>query len=213
MSFLYPVKIFSLNVTFILLICFSGLSNTHAQLFGPRSLGTPRSSRSGQASEVGSVSGGERFLRQNRNRRSFVGADSVEGTGFVGSVSAKGAGRIRSSIERLPNTTRNIASVNPPQKARTAGKLYPAPLVVAFEVPATPPQMVQREVEGRLVNLIGNHASEHIEVSLAGRTAILSGLASSEHEKRLAENLLLFEPGISLVENHLQVAPQPSVAP
>ena len=53
-------------------------------------------------------------------------------------------------------------------------------------------------------------ATEPLEVSMAGRTATLRGTVESEHEKQLAGLMLLFEPGISKVQNELAVAPSDS---
>ena len=41
--------------------------------------------------------------------------------------------------------------------------------------------------------------------SAAGTTAVLTGSVSSERERRVAEQLLLLEPGVNRVENLLEV--------
>jgi hypothetical protein len=47
-----------------------------------------------------------------------------------------------------------------------------------------------------------------IEVSVAGRVATLRGVAASEHDRRLAELLAGFEPGIDSVNNQIRIEPQ-----
>ena len=49
-----------------------------------------------------------------------------------------------------------------------------------------------------------------IEVSVAGRTAILRGEVTSASERDLAELVVGFEPGISNVKNELAVAKSPA---
>ena len=45
-----------------------------------------------------------------------------------------------------------------------------------------------------------------IRVQLQGRTAILRGVVSTEHDRRLAEQMIRLEPGIELVKNEIVVA-------
>ena len=48
-----------------------------------------------------------------------------------------------------------------------------------------------------------------MQVSLAGRKAVLKGAVKTAHDRVLAEQLLLLEPGVSDVVNQLVVAVSP----
>jgi osmotically-inducible protein OsmY len=47
------------------------------------------------------------------------------------------------------------------------------------------------------------------DVQMSGGTAILQGEAPAERQRRLAERLLLLEPGVESVDNRITVAPNP----
>jgi len=75
-----------------------------AQLFGgKRQLGSPhvRQAGSGNHAEVGKIRGNERFIRGNRDRRSFVGTDSTDAADFVGMEQASGSNRVQSTLSGM----------------------------------------------------------------------------------------------------------------
>ena len=43
-----------------------------------------------------------------------------------------------------------------------------------------------------------------------GRTAILRGTVATDEDRRLAEQLVLLEPGVAKVQNEITVRPQPA---
>jgi hypothetical protein len=198
--------------------------NVHAQLFGNRSVGNPIRSplerRAGPASsgastglsEVGVLSGNERFLRGNRSRQDFVGSDRNEQSGFVGSQQALGTGRVRAATDGLQIETTDERRINRPLPLLPAKGLYYPRLDIEvvdsqffrerairsqgnLNSQPTPLQRVQR--------LAGNEAN----VTFEGRIAVLYGIARSEKAATLAEVILSFEPGVDFVRNELTIAP------
>lgn len=187
----------------------------HAQgLFGQRDLGRPVSRRNSprvSAEEVGTVTAGRRFLRDERSITDFVGSTASGGgaAGFVGGQSAVTAAV--SSITGLREEVR--PPVNRPRVVRQAGlyaerlqlapgTLPPAPGGDAVLVSAPLSTPLQSLMESRGLTL---------EVSPADRQAILRGVVSSAEDRQKFELLVLLEPGIQTVVNQLTV--NPSVSP
>lgn len=161
---------------------------------------------------VGAISGNERFLREARDATDFVGAGAREG--FVGGQSAVGQAEIRSAIEGDLVREADDPAIN---RQRSLPQLqtgmYAPRLRLGFTAATLPLPTLQQAVAERLSASATIHATRPIEVSMAGRTATLRGAVGSEHEKRLAALMLLFEPGISRVENELSVAPPAADSP
>lgn len=63
---------------------------------------------------------------------------------------------------------------------------------------------------GQLFSGAGNVATERplygVSVQMQGRTAILQGTVSSVSDRRMSEMLIRLEPGVSQVENRINVA-------
>lgn len=68
---------------------------------------------------------------------------------------------------------------------------------------------------GRLEKALPGGSSNRIAVSVAGDAAIVRGAVASERDRKLAELMLLFEPGIDRVQNLLEVRPadEPKLPP
>ena len=164
--------------------------------------------------DVGEITGDERFLRDARDASDFVGADSREG-GFVGGQSAAD-GEIRSAIESARDLVQE--AVDPAiNRVQTVPQLqtgmYAPRLRLGFTPTTLPAPVLETSMVRRLSTSSAIRSTTPLEVSMAGRTARLRGTVGSEHEKRLAGLMLLFEPGISKVENELAVATPESNSP
>lgn len=205
-------------VTIVVMLTLAMSDQCSAQLFGTRSLGQPLARRSGsRAFSRGSsgpatgtvLTGSERFLRGNRSRSDFVGSDSRDRGGFVGSVQGSTAGSVRSTTSGLRVEMGTTSAVNRPRAAPSRTGMYEPRLQVAFEVPVAAPESVNSELTKRLGSTRAITRKGPISVSVAGRTAILRGVVASERDRRLAQMLVLFEPGVSDVRNELTVTPAP----
>ncbi|MBM4003205.1 MAG: BON domain-containing protein [Planctomycetes bacterium] len=72
---------------------------------------------------------------------------------------------------------------------------------------------VSQQFVTRLRNLPGLNVTENVSVTMEGRTAILTGTVGSENEKDLIGRLARLEPGISDVQNDLEIAESASGSP
>ena len=112
--------------------------DARAQLFGhPRTVGRPLTSQNQQQADIGTVTGVERFLRGNRGRAAFVGADRSEGQGFVGSEQARTSGTIVSSTAGVAAAPDRSASINRPLAATPPSQMTLPKLVLSRELVAT----------------------------------------------------------------------------
>lgn len=204
-----------------------------AQLFGQRSVGQPlnrqataarnatgRSPPTGRAasnaaanrltteSGAGVVNENARFIRGNRDVSDFVGAANPEAEGFVGRLEAGvDAAEIRSAVDELLIETGADANqvalpVMPPRVL-----IYAPRLKVAYDFSPTTDIEVNTRLMRQLEASLPVDSSNRIEVLVAGDAAILRGAVASERDRKLAQLLLQFEPGIARVENQLQVQP------
>lgn len=155
---------------------------------------------------AGVLTGTERFLRENREPGSFVGAaDPME---FIGAsteameIIAPPAEDLLPMLETLPETLNTPAPAAPsPQRP------YEPRMVVGFDFAPPPSPAISAVLTDQLRALPGIDPANRIEVSVAMGIATLRGEAVSERDRALAERLLMFEPGISAVKNELKVRP------
>lgn len=162
----------------------------------------------GAAEDVGEITGDERYLRENRSATDFVGSDSGEARGFVGGQDTEiSAEAIQSAITEplvRPGATVNVNQPLSPQVPRST-EMYRPRLSVGFNFTRQTPRDTSLAARTQLRTSHAIHPTAPIEVSIAGRTATVRGAVASEHERKLAELLLLFEPGIAEVRNELEV--------
>ena len=178
-----------------------------AQIFGQRTLGNTLSRRS----RPGELSGGERFVRENRARRDFVGRDIREIRRFVGAQQASVTGAARpASMDLRPTQQADVnRNVRRPSSRRAA--VYPPKLEIGFNVP--PPARLGTTLEARMAKIPRLRQVTPMRVTVHERTAILEGEVASPHDRLLAEQLARLEPGIDRVRNLLVVAPESAVEP
>lgn len=203
---------------------FSGSSGGGSS-FGRSSLGSTGglggSSSFGQSS-FGSggglqVNSSERFVRGARQPGQFVGADTQEVGSILGSL---GAG-----TRTMRNQNFNVRSISGQQSrprvnqpgaqagvGARGGRVGRASeqLAVAVELGFEPPSAMGSEVlSTTLTEKIGQskriQTLEPIQVSLAEGTAILRGVVATPHDRELAEQWILLEPGVRSVRNELTV--------
>ena len=186
-------------------------SDASAQLFGtPRQIGNPlqRQASPGSATQsqeqIGSLQGNERFMRDNRTERDFVGSSRLEGDGFVGSVQAIGTGRVATAAETLQPPPDAAARLNRPLPPLAVGTMYYPRLMLDLGVAPPPDQEVIQVTTSRLEKLLPT-GIEGVRLDVADRRATLSGTVADEAMKRRIEILISFEPGIDSVDNQLRI--------
>jgi hypothetical protein len=207
-----------------------------AQMFGQRSFGgTLRPQpRPGQAAATatetatGEIEGTERFLRENRSRRDFVGSDRREQAGFVGSQQALGAGRVVAATESLRAEVDPTARVNPPLPALPPKAMYyPRIKLDANSFAALGSAIRQARLEAVNSNIdsmegviklpqpdkyritpeqrVTTLSNGSVKLTRLGDKGILTGTVSSAEEAEQLKILLSFEPGIYEIEDRLTV--------
>ncbi len=155
-----------------------------------------------------------RFVRGNRTTSDFVGAGSVDTRRFVGSEQAGAdAEEIRSAIDE--SVGQLTADANQTADAVTAPRVpMNAPrLRIGFEFASETPTVVNERLTRCLEAASVRVGTSRIEVSVAGGEAILRGEVPSARDRKLAELLMRFEPGIVSVQNQLVVRPADPPAP
>jgi hypothetical protein len=166
-------------------------------------------------SDVGTISGRERFLRGNRSTSDFVGADGRDLGGFVGMQQANTSTRVLPPATTLRPPTTPDANHN----ARVdRSPIYEPQLTLNFQHSAPADQARASTLSRRLRTCLAQRVSGQIEVSMEGRTATLRGVVASESDRALVQRMVLFEPGVSQVRNELAVQspaafPTPPPAP
>lgn len=194
-------------IGFLVLISLAGTSaDVSAQLFGDRQVG--RNANTPSTPPLGGiVQGFERFLRGNRSEDSFVGAGSAAASAFAGGSQANTAADTASSSV-IGLTEEAAPPVNRVKQRKTAG-IYAERLTADFQPSSrfstAPPE---RPVISQRLSDIAANRNVGITVSKTTREATVVGTVDSQHEKRIAELLVLFEPGIETVTNELHVAPR-----
>jgi hypothetical protein len=144
----------------------------------------------------------------------FVGADAQEARTFVGMQPSATTEQVAPTVG--PVSRSPTATVATDAAAGRDRRAYPPRLAIGFDVPQPSSAAVSEAVTRQLATISGLHPANRIEVSVAGRVATLTGVVASARDRALIESLVLFEPGIAVVRNDLQVqlpTPRPPDAP
>ncbi|HEY1066001.1 MAG TPA: BON domain-containing protein [Pirellulales bacterium] len=166
--------------------------------------------------DAGSLSGSERFLRENR-QGAFVGADAGDttqlrsqtattgttGGGLGGRAGGRGGRDLLSAFAeqefRANANNGGLGASSQPVLRRT--------IAADFEYPAVSEEGTEYALNARLVEVATlRRFAGALEVHVAGRTAVVEGVVATDREKKLAENLLRLEPGVSQVVNRIVVS-------
>lgn len=224
---------FLLIMSATLTVCHCVCSSAQAQMFGSqRSFGQslqPQSSAGGGSfgrptpapgigsnagpvgpSVIGVATPDARFMRGNRKSSDFVGQDTNDARKVVGAVQIPlGLPGQPAALEvrerRVPETL-----INPTRTATSRTRMYEPKMVVGFAHAPRTEADINRGVLRQIQHLTQLDPSLQISTTVVGETVYLRGVVGSEEERALIEHMMLFEPGISSVQNDLTV---PSVVP
>jgi len=178
----------------------SGSSQGAAGLTNPSGVG-------GQTRQSGS------FVGTNTGqsaRQNFVGAAQVNSSGAarsgqgnfgMGGFGGGGSGMGGFGGRRLGNFGFGAGGSNTPTTppVRTT-------LTLGFEPSVAPPQKVSLAIAEHLKALPALHWQVPVQVRMQGRTAILRGVAETEHDRDLAERVVRLEATVDEVQNQIEVA-------
>lgn len=152
------------------------------------------------------VSPTARFNRANRNATTFVGSDSREGRGFIGSTQALDGGPIQSAVNDL--RMQNAPDVNRPLPDPAAARPgpYRPKLKLGFTARLAAAAPPAARLQEQVTQALALPRQAPLQVTMDGRSAILEGVVASEHDRALAAELIRLEPGVGSVQNRLRVA-------
>ncbi|MFT5299395.1 MAG: hypothetical protein ACI87E_000429 [Mariniblastus sp.] len=210
------MKSILIPVVFVALFTLSGFGSTAVHAQGTRNLGRPlirQASPAAGNNAIGQIQGGERFLRANRQASDFVGSNQGDASGFVGLTQGRVSGEIASSTGGLIEQADLTFQINQPFPAMSRDEPYPPRLVLGADFPVELASKRIGNIVKSLNQKLNRVAGTSVEVSVAGRKAIIHGEVTSSRERDLAEILLLFEPGIDSVQNNLKLNRPDSVPP
>jgi hypothetical protein len=159
---------------------------------------------------AGQITGNERFLRQNQQPGNFIGSDSGEARNFIGAMSGllgnrNGMGNQQFGNNRGRNNqnqnrnNRNNRAERVPFKLSYVADFAPSQAAIT---PAAAAKLGQQLSKSKRLT-----ASGPIQVELQGQTVILRGVVGSNHERDLAAQMAMLEPGVANIQNDLQVGP------
>jgi hypothetical protein len=201
-------------------------------MFGNRTRGSisrPGQGAFGSGDSFGTQGGdlsSARFMRGNRQPGDFIGGNSQDMQRFIGGAPEDAnlgnwspSGGPTSSWTpggNNPNSRRN-PNRNPQGEGGTPGQDVAhirTAFQAAFDYPQPSSGQLSTSLTRRLAETPAIHTQTPIQVKLQGRTAILQGVALTEHDRLLAEQIVRLEAGIEAVKNEIEVGNPPTpVAP
>jgi len=185
------------------------------------SLGTGTLGRSGLGGSTGSLqlTGSERFMRGARQPGQFVGADTRDVSGILSTLGSgarmmsnqnfnaraiSGQGRTRVN---QPGAQPGGAAGGRTGRGTRSGEQLAVTLELGFEPPvASSPEVLSSSMTAKIGLSKRIQALQPIQVLLTEEgTAVLRGVVATPHDRELAAQWVLLEPGVRSVRNELQV--------
>ena len=81
------------------------------------------------------------------------------------------------------------------------------PVRIGFEARPVSSTVISTKFARRLTNIPALNLTAPVAVKMDGRTAVLQGVVTNEHQRGLIERLANLEPGVSSVRNELTIDP------
>jgi len=171
--------------------------------------------QSGLGGGAGLLDSSDRFIRGNRRPGEFVGAGGMQP--FVGSVQSGGMSGLGSwggrnnFMNRGNQRNQNFNLGGQNFGGRGGSSAGPRlSIKLGFNPPSMSPPHVSATLAKRLTDIPGLKTRGPVEVWVQGDKATLRGTVATDHDRDLAERLVLLEPGIYRVQNDLTVGSVPS---
>jgi hypothetical protein len=201
----------------------SGSTSGRQGIFGNRTMGAgPKSGRgtlgSGNASTSDADISNARFVRGNRQPGSFVGSSAKDMEHRVGAVqddtnsnysNLSGGAYASGMSDRYARSRWSSAQGNQAPAAQNAPAIRTT-YHVAFSHPQRDAAQLSTSLTRRLARTQGLQTQTPIQVEIRGRTAILRGVAATEHDRLLAEQLIRLEAEIATVKNEIAIENTPA---
>lgn len=205
----------------------SGLGSSS---FGSSSFGRTGSSGLGTSSSFGRSSMGsgtgmgglqtgstERFVRGSRQPGQFVGADTQDVSGILSTLGSGSRTMSNQNFNARAISGQGRNRVNQPGaqprggaqggRGGRSGEQLAVAIELGFEPPAvSAPEVLSTTLSTKIGQSKRIQTIEPIQVSLVDGTAILRGVVATPHDRELAAQWILLEPGVRAVRNELTVA-------
>jgi hypothetical protein len=164
--------------------------------------------------------GNEWYVPGNRRAGQFVGSDSGDARNFIGAFSQltgmANQGRnqfgANNQFGNRQNGNRNQQGQNQGRNGRNREERSPMLRSYAAGFSFNPDANPSRGVGQRLATQLSQSRSVGaigpVQVQMQGKTAVLRGVVASEQERSLAAQMAMLEPGVSAVQNELQISPE-----
>ena len=155
---------------------------------------------------AGQIDGSERFGRENRAPGTFVGADATDAQNFFAVPTAN----TQNQRARGNATTRNNFQQTSGNQSSRGANLRRR-MNVRFDYARVAPPRVNTNLNRHFNRLtsVGVRGSlrfpGNVQITMQGRTAVLSGSTASQDDAAVAVALAKLEPGVSQVRNELTV--------
>ncbi len=175
---------------------------------------------------AGGMSGGmlganERFVRGNRQPGQFVGSDAQDLANVFGGLAGAGA---NSSVNQQSRSGLNPQAMNrggqnnranQPNRAQGGRGARGGRSAAEIRITVSPGFRYLRPAGPEIRSALSERMEKSsriaklapITVALQGETVVLQGAVETEHDRALAEQLALLEPGVRQVKNELIVGP------
>jgi hypothetical protein len=143
---------------------------------------------------------------------SFVGMSLLSGqNGGLGGGNMLGLGQ-RQNNAGNQNRNLNNTNYNGNQNNTRAPAIH-TKYTVGFDYRPVSDSALSTRLSTQLSKSHGVQAVGPIKVELEGETAVLSGAVTTAHDRALAANMAMLEPGVSRVRNELRVEPKTKASP
>jgi len=148
-------------------------------------------------------------MQQERQTAGFIGADSSDPRIMQGMQQQS-----QQQLQSLQNTFSQLNRLNQQQRNQNQNQQQGNKKQLRFAIKAdittqkavSTPTSLGRQFETRLKKLPGLEKSDSVQVTMDGRTAILTGSVATDRDRKLIAGLAMLEPGISAVQNELEVS-------
>jgi hypothetical protein len=162
--------------------------------FGSSGFGSGGFGRQGLNGFGGGLGGGQAFVgRDSADMNAVMSQMGRAGTQFFNQMTRNMSGR-NNRNQRPVQTEENE---RPPVRIR---------LELGFPAPRSAPSAVATNLNTRLTRLAVDHRLGQPQIAVEGGTVVLRGIADSDSQRRVLEQLILLEPGVMSVRNEMVVA-------
>ncbi len=174
---------------------------------------------------AGQLNASDRFVRGNRQPGQFVGSDTQDVQNMLRSMGATGGvqglnNRAMGNMTGGRNTGRgnqanraNQPGANQPGGGRGSAADLAVTISTGFQAPSPPAATVVAGLSERLTKMKGIQRLSPIQALMSDGTVVLQGEVASPHDRALAEQLAMLEPGVRSVRNELLVRPSGPTPP